>query len=1083
MSISSANNRNDYVGNNSTAAYAYTFKVFNQSDLKVTKRDLAGIETPLVVGTDFTVSGVGSKSGGFVTLTAGFLPTGFALTIRRVRSFTQPTSIRDQKDFYPEIHEDVFDSLTMQTQQLKEETSRALKLPETMQAGAFNPALPFDIATAYRRTLIVNATGDGFDLGLTTEQIAGAQAAAFAAELSAQLSATNAIIIEEAIDDVEAVALLAQTAADNSQASSVAAGLSATQAQTASVSASGFATAAATSATNAAASAATAVTQVGMIGTAVTDAQTARNQAQTAASLSAQSATDAQTAKTGSETARAGAEAARDAAEAAADNATGGLAPRVDDLETRANGFDSSISTLTTNVNTNTTNISSVTTRVTNAENAATSLTTRVTNAENAAGTLTTRVTNAETEATALATRVTNNETAIATKASSADLTSHATTATGVHGVTGSVVGTTDTQTLSNKTLVSPVVDDGLQLLTESAVATPASGRAALFFDGAKLKYKLSSGVESLVGSGSGGGASGFLPDGNAESGLIGVGYADAAAAPVDGIGGTPTSTFAVTTTNPLSGVSSFLYTPGALGNGQSFPFTIDRAQMGKTLSISYLSEQAGTYTSGDLAWFVYDVTNSALIAVTGGPIQSQIGPQVGQATFASASNSQSYRLILHQVTSASAYTMKLEFDVTKVLSNIGTYIGPILSTTTTATVAGPVSVRYRQEGEYTFFQMFYTATAASSTGVAFNLPLGMKINTALLPTTAIASHLPNSSGSLRTATTVILDAKVVYENDSSVRAIFLPSPAGNTHTWLANFNFGSTDMVEISFRVPIVGQSASMVLSSDASVAPLTSSYTTAAPISVGANSAFIPTVKRFDLGGRYNAATGEFTCNTGRLDVMLTGGNSTNASIILNVYRNGVKAEPFGQLNAQLYETNSTRIQVVAGEKITIRPGAASTMSECTLIFAMVNDGNQTIALDTPVLVRAVNTAGSPVGTNAAVRIPFVASINTGAWDGNQFNAIRAGFCDVSCSVQLGSASYTATSKRLMLYKNGAYYSDLCSNQPPAGTSAPSLTGSDLVQVVAGDFLDIRIQNNEGTGVALVTTAGVNHVQFRLS
>jgi hypothetical protein len=54
-------------------------------------------------------------------------------------------------------------------------------------------------------------------------------------------------------------------------------------------------------------------------------------------------------------------------------------------------------------------------------------------------------------------------------KASSGDLTTHTGASTGVHGVTGSVVGTTDTQTLSSKTLTSPLVS-GLALSDSSIV-------------------------------------------------------------------------------------------------------------------------------------------------------------------------------------------------------------------------------------------------------------------------------------------------------------------------------------------------------------------------------------------------------------------------------------------------------------------------------------------------------------------------------------------------------------------------------------------------------------------------------------
>lgn len=142
MTITSSVDRNDYIGNGATAIYPYGFKIFAETDLLVTKRDTANAETTLAINTDYTVSGVGVKSGGNVTLTAGSLPASYSLTIRRVRPLTQETDIRNQGDFYPEIHEDVFDGLVMIDQQQQEEIDRSLKIPETVTGISINLPVP-----------------------------------------------------------------------------------------------------------------------------------------------------------------------------------------------------------------------------------------------------------------------------------------------------------------------------------------------------------------------------------------------------------------------------------------------------------------------------------------------------------------------------------------------------------------------------------------------------------------------------------------------------------------------------------------------------------------------------------------------------------------------------------------------------------------------------------------------------------------------------------------------------------------------------------------------------------------------------
>lgn len=156
MSLSSTTSRNDYTGNGSVNAYSYTFKIFAATDIAAWVSDTSTppIQTKLVLGVDYTITGVKAVGGGTLTLvssgqswlSAGNLTTGFHLTIRRIRTLTQTTDIRNQGAFFPEIHEDTFDELVMNDQQLWDAVSRSIKNPETVPVSSFDPTLPTDIA-------------------------------------------------------------------------------------------------------------------------------------------------------------------------------------------------------------------------------------------------------------------------------------------------------------------------------------------------------------------------------------------------------------------------------------------------------------------------------------------------------------------------------------------------------------------------------------------------------------------------------------------------------------------------------------------------------------------------------------------------------------------------------------------------------------------------------------------------------------------------------------------------------------------------------------------------------------------------
>lgn len=116
MTVSTEVNHNEYTGNGVTTIFPYAFRIFQASDLLVTTSDTNGTLRKLTLNTDYTVSGVGSYSGGTVILPVP-LGNGWSISIERDLPVVQETDLRNQGRFFAETHENVFDYLTMLIQQ------------------------------------------------------------------------------------------------------------------------------------------------------------------------------------------------------------------------------------------------------------------------------------------------------------------------------------------------------------------------------------------------------------------------------------------------------------------------------------------------------------------------------------------------------------------------------------------------------------------------------------------------------------------------------------------------------------------------------------------------------------------------------------------------------------------------------------------------------------------------------------------------------------------------------------------------------------------------------------------------------
>lgn len=132
MAISSATCRNSYTGNGVTTAFAYTFKITNQSYIKVITRLIASPYTESVktIITDYTVSGVGVSTGGNVTFLSA-PSSAYTVELLLDEPVTQPTSIRNQGTYYPSTHEDAFDHLARVNMCQQDQLDRSIRQPES----------------------------------------------------------------------------------------------------------------------------------------------------------------------------------------------------------------------------------------------------------------------------------------------------------------------------------------------------------------------------------------------------------------------------------------------------------------------------------------------------------------------------------------------------------------------------------------------------------------------------------------------------------------------------------------------------------------------------------------------------------------------------------------------------------------------------------------------------------------------------------------------------------------------------------------------------------------------------------------
>jgi len=134
MTVSTTIIKSFGTGDGSTSVFAYQFKIIENSDLQVFIRtNSTGAESAAkVLGTDYSMTGAGVATGGSVTFLSGKIPiSGQTVVLRRNVPKTQAIDYIANDPFPAETHEEGLDRGIMVAQQNFEEVERSIKLSKT----------------------------------------------------------------------------------------------------------------------------------------------------------------------------------------------------------------------------------------------------------------------------------------------------------------------------------------------------------------------------------------------------------------------------------------------------------------------------------------------------------------------------------------------------------------------------------------------------------------------------------------------------------------------------------------------------------------------------------------------------------------------------------------------------------------------------------------------------------------------------------------------------------------------------------------------------------------------------------------
>lgn len=619
---------------------------------------------------------------------------------------------------------------------------------------------------------------------------------------------------------------------------------------------------------------------------------------------------------------------------------------------------------------------------------------------------------------------------------------------------------------------------------------------------------------------GGSGGAINYITNSRAEADTSGwATYSNTASnIPTTGTGGTATGlTFSRSTSSPLRDTASFLMaqtnSTNIQGKGVSYDFTIASADQAKLLKVSLDYNASSTMVvsdgktpplndgttstnagNSDVEFFIYDKTNANLISITPQVLTAKGSNNFNfSGVFQTASNSTSYRLIIHVATSnANATGWNFKFDnvsvgpqalVTGYSASDWTAFTPTGTWTTNTTYTG----FYKISGDTLEMQVKLLMSGTPSSGtLKVNLPPGFVIDTNKVAQFDVEGTNPqNVNLGLLTAVdraTQTYAGYIAYINTTQVECQFAGVSgslglASGIINPTAPFSFGNLDNISFHCKVPIIGLSSNVLMSNNAASRLVAARFLMSTNKSVSTTQpADFDTLLLDTHGAVTTGSSWKFTAPvSGTYNISWLGYHTSNSAREVRIYKNGSYYALLGvtQAIAAVSQASNT-IDLIAGDSIDFRCNTSDTLQGAALnaggawisIF-QVQGPSSIVTLEKIQCKYTGATTSISNGATVEVVNPTKVWDTHGAYNPStgRFTAPRSDYYEVKGTIYgTGFTGGSGAQIGLLAGKNGSSAETL-QRLPYVNTTNPSINVTFDIYLLAGETTSLFAYLSDGT------------------